>query len=99
MKSNPVLRKLGLADTDRAVIIHIDDVGSCQAANSAYAELVDFGLISSAAIMVPCPWFPQAAAYYRANADKIDMGVHLNLPASGMNTVGHQFLPVILQRV
>jgi chitin disaccharide deacetylase len=78
MKPNPVLRKLGLADQDRAVIIHIDDVGSCQAANAAYAELVDFGLISSAAIMVPCPWFPQAAAYCRANP-KVDMGVHLTL--------------------
>jgi chitin disaccharide deacetylase len=79
MKPNPVLRKIGLDDQDRAVIIHIDDVGSCQAANAAYTELVDFGLISSAAIMVPCPWFPQAAAYCRTNASKIDMGVHLTL--------------------
>jgi chitin disaccharide deacetylase len=78
MKPNPVLRKIGLADQDRAVIIHIDDVGSCQAANAAYTDLVDFGLISSAAIMVPCPWFPQAAAYCRTNP-KVDMGVHLTL--------------------
>lgn len=78
MKPNPVLRKIGLADQDRAVIIHIDDLGSCQAANSAYADLVDFGLISSAAIMVPCPWFPQAAAYCRENPE-VDMGVHLTL--------------------
>jgi predicted glycoside hydrolase/deacetylase ChbG (UPF0249 family) len=78
MQPNPVLRKLGLADDDRAVIIHVDDVGSCQAANAAYADLVDFGLISSAAIMMPCSWAPQAAAYYRAHPH-IDMGVHLTL--------------------
>jgi len=78
MKPNPVLRKLGLADNDRAVIIHVDDVGSCQAANAAYSDLVDFGLITSAAVMVPCPWFPQAAAFCRAHPDA-DMGVHLTL--------------------
>jgi len=78
MRPNPVLRKLGLADDDRAVIIHIDDVGSCQAANAAYTDLVDFGLISSAAVMVPCPWFPEAAAYCRAHPE-VDMGVHLTL--------------------
>ena len=64
MKPNPVLRKLGLSDTDRAVIIHMDDVASAQAANAAYADLVDFGLISSAAVMVPCAWFPDAAAFF-----------------------------------
>jgi chitin disaccharide deacetylase len=78
MTPNPVLRKLGLADDDRAVIIHMDDVGSCQAANGAYTDLVDFGLISSASVMVPCPWFPQAAAFCRTNPN-VDMGVHLTL--------------------
>src|SRR5690349_11756869 len=78
MKPNPVLRKIGLSDTDRAVIIHMDDVASAQAANAAYYDLVDFGLISSAAVMVPCPWFPDAAAFCRTHPD-VDMGVHLTL--------------------
>jgi predicted glycoside hydrolase/deacetylase ChbG (UPF0249 family) len=78
MKPNPVLRKLGLSDNDRAVIIHMDDVASAHAANAAYKDLVDFGLISSAAVMVPCPWFPDAAAFCRAHPD-VDMGVHLTL--------------------
>jgi predicted glycoside hydrolase/deacetylase ChbG (UPF0249 family) len=78
MKPNPALRKLGLADNDRAVIIHMDDVASCQAANAAYADLVDFGLISSAAVMVPCSWFPQTAAFCRKHPE-VDMGVHLTL--------------------
>jgi hypothetical protein len=60
MSPNPVLRRLGFADDDRVVIIHTDDIGMGQATVSAFADLVDFGLISSGAVMVPCPWFPQA---------------------------------------
>jgi predicted glycoside hydrolase/deacetylase ChbG (UPF0249 family) len=78
MRPNPVLRKLGLSDNDRAVIIHMDDVASAQAANAAYKDLVGFGLLSSAAVMVPCPWFPDAAAFCRTNP-QVDMGVHLTL--------------------
>jgi hypothetical protein len=78
MDPNPVLRKLGFADDDRVVIIHADDIGMCQATMSAFADLVDFGLISSGAVMVPCPWFPQAAAYCRQHP-LVDLGVHLTL--------------------
>ncbi len=39
---------------------------------------MDFGLISSAAVMVPCPWFPQTADYCRKHPE-VDMGVHLTL--------------------
>jgi predicted glycoside hydrolase/deacetylase ChbG (UPF0249 family) len=60
------------------VIIHTDDIGMCQASVSAFAELVDFGLISSGATMVPCPWFPLAADYCRKHPG-VDLGVHLTL--------------------
>jgi hypothetical protein len=78
MQPNPVLKKLGLAENDRAAIIHVDDVGMCQATLSAYADLLDFGLISSAAVMVPCPWFPETAAFCRQHHEA-DMGVHLTV--------------------
>lgn len=77
-QSNPALKKLGFSATDRVVIIHADDIGMCQATLAAYADLVEFGLLSSAAVMVPCPWFPQAAAYCRERPG-VDMGVHLTL--------------------
>lgn len=81
MLPNPILRRLGLAENDRAVIFHADDIGMCQATLSAYADLLDFGLLSAAAVMVPCPWFPAAAAFARAHADnpRLDIGVHLTL--------------------
>jgi len=78
MNVNPFLKKLGLGNDARVVIIHTDDIGMCQASVSAFADLVDFGLISSGATMVPCPWFPAAAAICRANP-QVDMGVHLTL--------------------
>jgi predicted glycoside hydrolase/deacetylase ChbG (UPF0249 family) len=80
MQPNPVLKKLGLAEDDRAVIFHTDDIGMCQASLAAYADLVDFGLISAASTMVPCPWFPATAAFCRNHPGKeVDMGVHVTL--------------------
>ena len=78
MNPNPVLNKLGYSNSDRLVIIHTDDIGMCQASIQAYSELVDFGLISSGATMVPCSWFPQVALFCHQNP-KVDMGVHLTL--------------------
>ena len=75
---NPALQQLGYDAHDRVLIIHADDVGMCQASVSGLAELFDFGLLSSAAVMVPCPWFQYAAALARAQP-AWDLGVHLTL--------------------
>ncbi len=79
MEVNPLLKKLGFANTDRVVIFHTDDIGMCQASLAAYADLLEVGIISAAATMVPCPWFPATAAFCRENAARVDMGVHLTL--------------------
>jgi hypothetical protein len=50
----------------------------CHATLPALADLLDAGLISSAATMVPCPWFPEVAAFCRENPGA-DVGVHLTL--------------------
>jgi hypothetical protein len=78
LQPNPFLKKLGFAATDRLVIIHADDIGMCQASVAAFSELVDFGLVSSGAVMVPCPWFLFAAEYCREHP-AVDVGVHLTL--------------------
>ncbi len=78
MQPNPVLKKLGFEPDDRVVIIHTDDIGMCQATVDAFADLADFGLISSGAVMVPCPWFLKAAEFSRNNPEA-DLGVHLTL--------------------
>jgi predicted glycoside hydrolase/deacetylase ChbG (UPF0249 family) len=78
MNPNPILNKLGYSNNDRLVIIHTDDIGMCDASIQAYSELIEFGLISSGAAMVPCSWFPQVALFCRQNLE-VDMGVHLTL--------------------
>jgi chitin disaccharide deacetylase len=78
MQPNPALRRLGFEENDRVAIIHTDDIGMCLASLEAYADLWDFGLISSGAVMVPCPWFPKTAEYARAHP-QADLGVHVTL--------------------
>lgn len=77
-RPNPVLRRLGLSDTDRVVLIHTDDIGMCQASVSAFQELWEAGAVSCGAAMVPCGWFNAAADYCKANP-AVDMGVHATL--------------------
>jgi predicted glycoside hydrolase/deacetylase ChbG (UPF0249 family) len=78
MLPNPVLKKLGFEDDDRVAIIHVDDVGMCQSSVTAFADLWDFGLITCGAVMVPCPWFLEAAKYTK-EYPVADLGVHLTL--------------------
>jgi predicted glycoside hydrolase/deacetylase ChbG (UPF0249 family) len=78
MSINPVLRTLGFGAKDRVVVLHADDIGVCAATVSGLDELMSFGLVSAYSLMVPCPAFPQAAAYCRAHPG-IDAGVHLTL--------------------
>jgi len=75
---NPVLVKLGFSPTDRLAIIHADDIGMCQASLQAFQDLWENEALTSGSIMVPCPWFPAAAAMYRQNPH-MDLGVHLVL--------------------
>ena len=87
MTANPILKKLGLSDNDRVVIFHADDIGMCHASYAAYVELVDGGLFSSAATMVPCGWFPATAVFCRENQSTkpVDMGVHATLTSEWSN--------------
>ena len=45
----------------KRVVIHEDDVGMSHGANTAFVELSQLGTCSSGSVMVPCPWFPEAA--------------------------------------
>jgi len=75
---NPVLKKLGFAPTDRVAIIHTDDIGMNQSNVDAFSDLWEAGIISSGAIMMPCPWSNYALEYARTHP-QADLGVHLTL--------------------
>jgi chitin disaccharide deacetylase len=63
---------------DRTVVLHVDDVGMCHGANVAFVELSRLGTVTSGSVMVPCPWFPEAAELAAADTT-LDLGVHLTL--------------------
>jgi predicted glycoside hydrolase/deacetylase ChbG (UPF0249 family) len=69
---------LGYSSDARVLIPHIDDVGVCHGANRAFAELAGRGFVTTASVMVPCPWFPETADLAREQPS-LDLGVHLTL--------------------
>lgn len=75
-ETRSLAERLGYKATDKLLIVNGDDTGMCHPANLATFECMEKGLMRTATIMVPCPWFPEVVAYAKQNPDK-DFGIHL----------------------
>ncbi len=78
LAQNTVAQRLGYPANAKLLIIHADDLGVSNSENKASITAMENGLVNSASIMVPTPWFPQIAAYAKENSG-LDFGLHLTL--------------------
>src|SRR5260370_19426989 len=70
--------RLGYPRDAKLLVVHADDLGAAHSINRAAIKALQSGLVSSASIMIPCPWLPEIAAYARAHPEA-DLGLHLTL--------------------
>ncbi|HUR67520.1 MAG TPA: ChbG/HpnK family deacetylase [Chitinophagaceae bacterium] len=78
------------------VLIRCDDIGMCHSVNEAVKQVLETGIPVSMSVMVPCPWFTEAATLLKQYKN-VSVGIHLTLnaewkqyrwgPVAGVNTV------------
>jgi predicted glycoside hydrolase/deacetylase ChbG (UPF0249 family) len=73
-----IQERLGYPKDARLVILHADDLGMAHTVNTAIFEALDKKWISSASLLVPCPWFPEVVEFAKTHQDA-DIGIHLAL--------------------
>ncbi|RJP22797.1 MAG: ChbG/HpnK family deacetylase [Candidatus Omnitrophota bacterium] len=101
---------VGADENEIQLLIRADDIGSSHAANVACIESYQNGIARSVEVMVPCPWFKEAAMMLRENPG-LDVGVHLTLtsewefykwgpltPAPSLVDAQGKFFPTTSQR-
>jgi predicted glycoside hydrolase/deacetylase ChbG (UPF0249 family) len=66
------------------LIVQGDDMGSAHAANEAFMQCYKDGIMRTAEVMVPGPWFEEAARLCKENPG-LEVGVHLTLTSEWDN--------------
>jgi chitin disaccharide deacetylase len=77
-QSKTVAERLGYARDAKLLILHADDLAVSHSQDAASFDALDKGAVTSASIMVPCPWLTEVADYAKTHPDA-DLGLHLTL--------------------
>ena len=78
VQTTTVQERLGYPASARLLVIHADDLGMNHSVNRATFEALEKGWITSASILVPCPWFPEVVRWAKQHPNA-DLGIHLAL--------------------
>lgn len=90
MKSSLVLllfffaTSLAAQDSAARLIVRVDDMGYSHSGNEAILQTFSKGVASSVEVIVPSPWFPEAAKMLNDHPE-IDVGIHLALTSEWDN--------------
>jgi chitin disaccharide deacetylase len=66
------------------VLIRCDDIGMCHSVNMAAKQVLETGISVSMSVMVPCPWFTEAADMLKKYPN-VSVGIHLVLNSEWKN--------------
>ena len=77
-QTSAIVQRLGYPADSKLLIIHADDLAVAHSVDAASFAALDQKVVSSASIMVPCPWLVEVADYARSHPDA-DLGLHLTL--------------------
>jgi chitin disaccharide deacetylase len=77
-QTKTVAERLGYPPDSKLLIVHADDLAVAHSVDAASFDALDKDAVTSASVMVPCPWLTEVAAYAKAHPDA-DLGLHLTL--------------------
>jgi predicted glycoside hydrolase/deacetylase ChbG (UPF0249 family) len=73
-----VAERLGYPADSKLLIIHADDLAVAHSVDQASFEALDKKTVTSASVMVPCPWLEEVGRYAKSHPEA-DLGLHLTL--------------------
>ncbi|HUD66578.1 MAG TPA: polysaccharide deacetylase family protein [Candidatus Sulfotelmatobacter sp.] len=77
-QSKTIAERLGYPRDAKLLILHADDLAVAHSEDAASFDALDKNAITSASVMIPCPWLNEVAAYAKSHPDA-DLGLHLTL--------------------
>ena len=77
-QSPNIAERLGYPRDAKLLIIHADDLAVAHSVDLASFRALEEHNVSSASVMVPCPWFPEVVEYAHQHPEA-DIGLHLTL--------------------
>ena len=77
-QTKTIAERLGYPSDSKLLIIHADDLAVAHSEDAASFDALDKNAMTSASVMIPCPWLNEVADYAKSHPDA-DLGLHLTL--------------------